>query len=71
MAVGHWKQKKFAPKVSVGGPIANVSKTIVTPDTGAERTACGLGILEHIGIDQDKLCPPTSPSITYLITRSW
>ena len=54
---------KSAPQVDVivAGRVANGAQVKATPDSGAERTACGLKTLQQLGIDPDNL---RDPSIT-------
>ena len=50
-----------APKVriSVGGLIANGAEILATPDTGADRSACGMDTIEALGIDSANLRDPS------------
>ena len=50
-----------APKVriNVGGLVANGGEVIATPDTGADRSACGASTIEQLGIDPCNLRTPT------------
>ena len=42
--------------VTVGGEVANRRSIEAVPDSGADRTACGLDILEMLNIDVANLC---------------
>ena len=46
-------------KVSVGGDISNGATVSATPDTGAERTACGIDVLRQMGVDTANLRDPS------------
>ena len=53
---------KVAPRVNVtvGGKIANGTTVPAIPDSGAERTACGIDTLGKLGIDCDNLRLPST-----------
>ena len=45
--------------ITVGGLIANGATINATPDSGAERSACGVEILHQLGIDTANLRDPS------------
>ena len=46
-------------RISVGGLIPNGAEILVTPDTRADRSACGMYTIEALGIDSANLRDPS------------